>query len=157
MKHNQQDIEQFLFHEASLLDDGQLNDWLALYTQDSQYWIPCNNEHADPETHVSIIYENKVQLTDRIERLHSGLAYGQSPASKTLHMISNVAVTEQSDKLVYVRSHVIIAEIRRGRMSQYYAKCEHQLEPNGDGYKIKFKKTTLLNLNEPIGNLSFML
>ena len=33
-------VEQFLFHEARLLDTGQLEAWLELFTDDATYWLP---------------------------------------------------------------------------------------------------------------------
>ena len=32
--------EQFLLHEARLLDDGKFDDWLALFTPEAWYWVP---------------------------------------------------------------------------------------------------------------------
>lgn len=42
-----QEAEAFLFREARLLDERRLDDWLALFTDDSRYWIP-SGAGADP-------------------------------------------------------------------------------------------------------------
>ena len=34
------EIEQFLYREARLLDDGRFHDWLALFTDDARYFVP---------------------------------------------------------------------------------------------------------------------
>ena len=48
-----QEIEAFLYHEARLIDDGKLDDWLALFVEDLTYWIPCNEDDIDPNcTHI---------------------------------------------------------------------------------------------------------
>ena len=33
-------VQQFLFHEARLLDERRLQEWLALYAEDAEYWVP---------------------------------------------------------------------------------------------------------------------
>ena len=34
------EVQEFLFHEASLLDERRYQDWLALLTEDVHYWMP---------------------------------------------------------------------------------------------------------------------
>ena len=34
------EIEQFLYQEAELLDERQFEDWLDLLTEDIRYWMP---------------------------------------------------------------------------------------------------------------------
>ncbi|MGH9034150.1 MAG: aromatic-ring-hydroxylating dioxygenase subunit beta, partial [Acidimicrobiia bacterium] len=36
----QHEIEQFLYHEANLLDEREFQDWLELFTDDIHYWMP---------------------------------------------------------------------------------------------------------------------
>ncbi|MCH7743411.1 MAG: hypothetical protein IIB71_12200 [Proteobacteria bacterium] len=36
----QYEVEQFLYHEARLLDERKFEDWLALLTDDIHYWMP---------------------------------------------------------------------------------------------------------------------
>jgi Ring hydroxylating beta subunit len=35
-----QEIEDFLYHEADLLDERRYEDWLALVAEDVRYWMP---------------------------------------------------------------------------------------------------------------------
>ena len=65
-------IESSLYREARLMDEHAYDQWLALWTDDALYWIPCNEDDFDPERHVSIVYENKARLEDRIARLNRG-------------------------------------------------------------------------------------
>ena len=42
-------IEDFLYHEAALLDAWKLDEWLALLTDDARYRIPSNDApNGDP-------------------------------------------------------------------------------------------------------------
>src|SRR5262245_25108075 len=40
--------EDFLVHEARLLDDARFHDWLALFTADAWYWVPAQPNQASP-------------------------------------------------------------------------------------------------------------
>ena len=41
-------IEAFLTWEARLMDEGRYAEWLDLWTDDAQYWVPCNDDDIDP-------------------------------------------------------------------------------------------------------------
>ena len=46
--------EQFLVHEARLLDEGRFDEWLALFTADAWYWVPSEPNQANPRDTVSL-------------------------------------------------------------------------------------------------------
>ena len=48
-------VEQFLYHEARLLDTQQYEAWLELFTDDATYWVPLEREQKDPFETSSII------------------------------------------------------------------------------------------------------
>ena len=87
-------IENFLYCEARLMDEHAYDEWLSLWTEDALYWVPCNEDDIDPQRHVSIIYDNRPSLEDRIERLKSGVAYAQEPKSQLRRVVSNVEIEE---------------------------------------------------------------
>lgn len=150
-------IEAFLYKEARYINGNQLTNWLDLFTKDCCYWVPCNEDDIDPETHVSIIYDDRTRLEERVARLNTGLAYGQQPRSKTKHLITNVEVVQEEEENVTVTSNFLIVELRRGIQTMYAGRNEHQLRFEGDDWKIRLKKIELINNNEPLGNLSFIL
>ena len=45
-------VESFLYREARLMDEHAYDEWLALWTDDALYWVPCNEDDIDPERHV---------------------------------------------------------------------------------------------------------
>ncbi|MEA2987083.1 MAG: hypothetical protein QOD94_3337, partial [Alphaproteobacteria bacterium] len=63
--------EQFLVHEARLLDEARFDEWLALFTEDAWYWVPVDAEQKDPFTTVSLIYDDRRLLETRVRRLAS--------------------------------------------------------------------------------------
>jgi benzoate/toluate 1,2-dioxygenase subunit beta len=148
-------IEEFLFHEAKLIDEHRYDEWLALWTEDGLYWVPCNSDDADPARQAMIIYDNRARLDERVYRLTSGAAWAQQPRSRTRRLISNVEVRE-TDGGYAVESNCLIAELRRSRQDLFAARILHTLRPAGDSFRIALKKVLLLNNDEAIDNLTFL-
>jgi 3-phenylpropionate/cinnamic acid dioxygenase small subunit len=67
--------EQFLLHEARLLDEGKFDDWLKLFTPEAWYWVPSEPDQADPIETVSLIYDDRRLLETRVRRLASPRMY----------------------------------------------------------------------------------
>src|ERR1700755_1514717 len=63
--------EQFLAHEARLLDEGKLDDGRALCTAESGHGVPSEPAQADPHETVSLIYDDRRLLEPRVRRLAS--------------------------------------------------------------------------------------
>ncbi len=154
---DRQEVENFLFKEARLIDEGKFDDWLTLFTDDAIYWAPCNKYEIDPNTEVSLIYDTKSRMGDRVWRLQSGLAYSQEPASRLRHMLSNVEIVEAVADKVIVSSNFAIFEVRKGGQRTFAGRFEHHLRPAGNSWQIAYKKVELLNNDDPIDNLTFLL
>lgn len=148
-------VEEFLYQEAKLIDEHRYEEWLALWSEDALYWVPCNSDDADPMRQAMIIYDNRARLEERVYRLTSGAAWAQQPQSRTRRLISNVEVREDSGGYA-VESNCIIAELRRSRQDIFAARLLHTLRPIGDSFRIALKKVLLLNNDEPIDNLTFL-
>jgi benzoate/toluate 1,2-dioxygenase beta subunit len=148
-------VEEFLYQEAKLIDEHRYEEWLALWSEDALYWVPCNSDNADPMRQAMIIYDNRARLEERVYRLTSGAAWAQQPQSRTRRLISNVEVREDSGGYA-VESNCIIAELRRSRQDIFAARLLHTLRPIGDSFRIALKKVLLLNNDEPIDNLTFL-
>lgn len=150
-------IESFLYREAALLDAWKLEEWLALFTEDAIYWIPCNEDDNDPTRHISIAYDDRQNLQERIWRLDSGKAYSQEPRSRTRHLIGNVEVTAVSGNEVTVSSSFALFQVRLGRQNTFAGRYEHRLRKVDGAWKIAFKKAELINNNETIDDITFMI
>ena len=79
--------EQFLFHEARLLDTQRYEEWLELFTEDAYYWMPLTRGQPDGVNHTSLLYEDKLLLRVRIERLKTGRAFAQQQPSFCQHVL----------------------------------------------------------------------
>ncbi len=150
-------VENFLYREARLMDDHAYDEWLALWADDGLYWVPCNVDDPDPELQVSAIYDNRHRLEDRIARLRDGPLYAQDPKSRMRRVISNIEIEEGADGEIVTHSNFVLAELRHGQQDIFAGRAIHKLRRDGDSFKIASKKVLLVNNDEPIDNLTFLL
>ena len=150
------EAEDILYREARLLDQRRYREWLEMFDQVASYWIPCNGEGSDPRREISLVYDDAAKLRDRIQRLESGAAHAQSPPSKTSRLISNVEVESAAENLATIRSGFILYELRRSKERIFAGRYEHQLHLTNGHWKIAGKKVVLINNDEVIDNLTFI-
>lgn len=146
----------FLYHEAALLDALELEAWLALYADDAIYWVP-SQPGDNPTRDVSLVYDDRRRLAERVQRLTGGFAYAQSPPSRTCRIVGNARLLGELDGDLEVASQLIVAEVRRGAQVTYAAQVTHRLVPNGSAWQIRRKTVQLVNGHVPLGNLTFLL
>ena len=150
-------IEDFLYREARFADEHRYDEWAALWTDDGVYWVPANSDDYDPHDHISIVYDDRARIQDRVDRLKSGAAWAQEPKSRMRRLISNIEIEpSEPGGDITVRSNFVLGELRYGRQTVYFAAQVHKLRPTGDGLKLAYKKVLLVNNDEPIHNLTFL-
>ena len=145
----------FLSHETALLDERRFDEWLELFTDDALYWIPQGDE-ADPARHVSLVYDDRRRLHERVLRLSSGFAHSQDPPSKTCHVVGNVQVVDGADGELDVSSTLLVAEVRRNTQNLFAGRVEHTLVREDGGFRIRRKIVRLVNSDVPLGNVTFL-
>jgi benzoate/toluate 1,2-dioxygenase subunit beta len=153
---SRQQAEEILFEEARLLDAGRYDDWFAMFTDDAIYWLPCNGEGIDPNREISLVYDDHARLRDRVDRLNTGVAHAQSPPSKTCRLISNVQIQQVSTDTAAITSAFLLYELRQSRQRIFAGHYLHRLRLENDGWKIAWKKAVLVNNDEVIDNLTFI-
>lgn len=102
----QQEIEQFLYAEARLVDERRYRDWYALLADDLRYWMPLRfNRLARERDHElsgvdesAWFDETKASMDMRLKRLETGVAWAEEPPSRVRHLISNVSIKPQPDE-----------------------------------------------------------
>jgi 3-phenylpropionate/cinnamic acid dioxygenase small subunit len=150
------EAEDLLYREARLLDDLRHQEWLAMLDENATYWIPCNGEGTDHNREISLVFDDKHRLTDRIGRLQSGLAHAQNPPSKTKRLVSNVQIENATENTATILSGFILYELRRGKERVFAGRYEHRLHLVDGTWKIASKKVVLMNNDEVIDNLTFI-
>ncbi len=107
-------IVEFLYYEAELLDGGRFADWLTLMTDDVTYWMPVrlNREKSDKPTHSDAMghfSEDRETLRLRVERLKTDFAWAEDPPSRTRRFVSNVRIAAgKRAGEVEVRSYLLV-------------------------------------------------
>lgn len=155
-----EEAETFLFHEARLADEGRYQEWLSLWDDegDIRYWVPCNSDDVDPMSHVSLIYDDRHRLEERIVRLESPSTHAQDPVSRLRRLVGNVEVSPGSaDNTAHVEANFIVVEFRRGDQVAYAGRSLYDLRVRDGGLRIASKKVLLVNNDGFIGNLTFLL
>jgi len=146
--------EQFLLHEARLLDDGKFDDWLALFTPDAWYWVPSEPGQADPLETVSLIYDDRRLLETRVRRLSSPRMYSQEPRSRTSRMIGNVSFDEAGKEACTVRSKFMMIEYRREQQRLFGGTALHRLVHIDGRIMIAWKRVDLVNCDAPLDGIT---
>ena len=140
--------EDFVAGEAALLDAGRFDDWLDLFAEDGRYWVPLlGARQADPITHNSIAYEDRMLLRLRVERLKDPRAHSQHPPSTCQHVLQRPAVEslESEGATVVLRTPFIYVEARGDDQLVLAGTCRHQLVRGASGWSIRLKRVDLLN------------
>ena len=146
--------EQFLLHEARLLDDGKFDDWLALFTLDAWYWVPSEPDQADPVETVSLIYDDRRLLETRVRRLASPRMYSQEPRSRTSRIIANVTREDVERNSCTVRSKFIMIEYRREQQRIFGGTMLHRLALAGGRILIAWKRVNIVNCDAPLDGIT---
>jgi 3-phenylpropionate/cinnamic acid dioxygenase small subunit len=99
----QQEIEEFLYREADLLDERRYEEWLALVAEDVRYWMPmrrnvkvgeAEREFTRAGQDINWFDEGKETLTRRVKQILTGMHWAEEPVSRISHMVSNVRLLE---------------------------------------------------------------
>lgn len=159
-----QAIQTLVQLESKLLDAGQLDDWLKLYTDDATYWLPID-ENADPLKDSSVVFDNRLRMEMRVEQIMRQKRVSQTPGSQSMRMVSNLDITEISATQAEARFALLVVEVRSGDWRQqglgetqlYPGHCTLKLRLEGGHWKISNKTIVLLNRKQPIVGLSFIL
>jgi p-cumate 2,3-dioxygenase subunit beta len=139
-----QQVEEFLYAEAALLDAWALDNWLLLFDEDAKYEVPCNDAaDGDPARDLMLIDDNYVRLAARVGRLNSRRAHREYPHSRTNHQVFNVRVQDVSAEELSVTASFTVWRFRAGRSSCYVGKYRYRLRRKDDGFRIAAKRAEL--------------
>ena len=150
-------VQEFLFHEARLLDERRLQDWLALYAPEAEYWVPHAWMQESPKDHVSLFYETVPLLRMRVDRLEGELSPLDSPQARVNHYLSNITVEDGAGGELFARAYLLFTEYRREEQRWFAGRATWRLMPEGASFRIASKRVDLLNADQDSGHLRFAL
>jgi p-cumate 2,3-dioxygenase subunit beta len=155
-----QQVEDFLYAEADLLDNWRLDEWIALFDQErGGYYMPTTDcpPDADPGTALFLIADDMAKLRSRVEQLLSGLTWAENPKSRTRHMVSNVRILGAEGDVLRVQANFVVFRMRFQNIDPYIGTYHYKLIPNNGTFKI-LQRLVVLDLEalRPHGKVSFI-
>ena len=152
-------VTQFVYREARMIDEKRWDEWSDLFAEDGMYWMPATPGQPDPESHVSLMYEDALLRAIRIRRYSHPNALSLLPHPRSIHLVSNVMLDkfDEGASTCQVNSRQIMVEYRRDEQQVLAAAVTHHLERVDDDYKIKLKKVELVNCDGALESIQIYL
>lgn len=148
-----QEIEDFFYREADLLDERRYEEWLDLFTEDTHYWMPLRRnvprdeperEFTRPGVDANWFDEGKDTLTRRVKQILTGIHWAEEPPSRICHIVSNVQIVRATLDEVEARSRFIVYRNRVQTETDFLVgKREDLLRRMDGGLKIARRKIVL--------------
>src|SRR6059058_2487696 len=92
-----QELIDFVVREARLIDQQRFDEWLDMYADDAFYWMPLEWNQTDPRLTCSLMYEDKLLLSIRVERLKGARTFSQKPKSRCHHVLQMPQVDKRGE------------------------------------------------------------
>ena len=139
-------FEDFVVHEARLLDARRFRDWMGLFAEDGTYWVPAVPGQQSPLDQASLFYDDRELMRTRVERLEHPRIHVQTPPSRTAHLVGSVVI-EKADAAgeCVVGSTVIMVEYRDEQQRVFAGRQRHRLRREGASFRIVQKRVDLIN------------
>ncbi|WP_299351092.1 aromatic-ring-hydroxylating dioxygenase subunit beta [uncultured Shimia sp.] len=151
-------IIDFIYDEARMLDEGRFSEWLDLWIPEGHYWMPLDYKQKDPDLVTSLLYEDDFMRRLRVERLNGERTFSQKPKSRCHHVIQRPFVDEfDLDTGHFVTNtsmHYI--ETRLDEQFLLAITATHELKLVDGKLRIANKRVELLNSDAAFGNIQLL-
>ncbi len=146
------EVEQFLYAEARLLDERHFHEWLELFTEDINYWMPLRtNRMIKDMAHelskpgeLAYFDDTLLMLKARVARLDTDMAWAEDPPSRTQHLITNVQIDSVDGDEISVHCSFLIHRGRNEREEDLFIGYRDDLLRRVDGQlRISRRKIVL--------------
>lgn len=152
------EVSRFICREARLQDEHQYDEWESLWTDDGIYWVPAAGATGgDPDTNMSIIYDNRSRIALRIRQYHTGKRFSQIPKSRLSRIVSNIEIIEQTEDTIRVGTSALVFESNRRGEVLWPSRNEYLLRRVDGGLKMVMKKVVLTNNDKPLLTMAFLI
>lgn len=151
-------VEELLYREAYYLDTRDWDGWLALFSEDVDYWMPAwvseDELASDPELQLALIHcEGREDLEDRVFRIRTGDSMASTPLPRSCHVVGNVLVLDETNDWLRVSAAWTVHQYSTAKGARVHGgRYEYRLDKTQDGLRIGAKKVVFLNdaLDVPI-------
>lgn len=159
----QQEIEQFYYWEARLLDERHFPEWFALLAQDIHYFMPIRTTHILRERNLEVsdahsyahFDDDLSTMKGRLRKLESDLGWSENPPSRTRHLITNITIEEvRAQGELFVRSAFLLYRNRLERQVDVFAGERQDVlrrVPTECGFEIA-RRTILIDQSTLLSN-----
>ena len=152
------DLIDFIYAEARMLDEGRYDEWLDLWLADGHYWMPLDYKQTDPHLVTSFLYEDMFMLKLRVERLNGARTFSQKPKSRCHHVIQRPFVdkldNDDGDYVTNTSMHYV--ETRLDEQFLLALTATHELKRVNGELRIANKRVDLLNCDAAFGNIQLL-
>ena len=152
------DVIDFIYAEARMLDEGRFSEWLDLWLPDGCYWMPLDYKQTDPDMVTSLLYEDNFMLRLRVERLNGERTFSQKPKSRCHHVIQRpfVDVFDADAGTFQASTNMHYVETRLDEQQLLALTATHDLKQVDGQLRIANKKVELLNSDAAFGNIQLL-
>ena len=153
------DLVDFVYREAMLIDQHRFDEWLELFAEDGKYWMPLEWGQTDARLMASLMYEDKMLLGIRVERLRGNRTFSQKPKSRCHHLMQQPQIDRRDDAAhIYVTwTPMHYVETRLDEQTLYAAWATHTLSVEDGRLRIKLKRVDLVNCDAAFGNIQLFM
>ncbi|MFN3145205.1 MAG: aromatic-ring-hydroxylating dioxygenase subunit beta [Paracoccaceae bacterium] len=152
------DLIDFVYDEARMLDEGRYTEWLDLWLPDGHYWMPLDWQQEDPLLVTSLLYEDLFMLKLRVERLNGARTFSQKPKSRCHHVLNRPAVdvmdNDSGRHVVTTQMHYV--ETRLDEQQLLALTARHDLAEVDGRLRIANKRVDILNCDAAFGNIQLL-
>lgn len=152
------DIIDFIYNEARMLDEGRYSEWIDLWLPDGVYWMPLDYKQTDPHLVTSLLYEDNFMLKLRVERLNGERTFSQKPKSRCHHVIQRPFIdtfdAEAGEFQTNTSMHYV--ETRLDEQFLLALTATHDLKLVDGKIRIANKRVELLNSDAAFGNIQLL-
>ncbi|MHB8382013.1 MAG: aromatic-ring-hydroxylating dioxygenase subunit beta [Candidatus Binataceae bacterium] len=156
---SRQEVEDFLYEEAALLDEWRLDEWLELLAEDVTYEIPPTDvPEGDSRNTLFIIADDAVRIRSRVKQLLGKSAWAENPRSRTRRLITNVRVLGAEGDAFLASANFAVHRMRYESVDTYIGRYNYKLVRKDGRLKIRERRAILDNeALRPHGKISFIL
>lgn len=150
-------LADFVYREARLIDEKALDAWYELFAEDGLYWIPLAPDQRDGLNHASLMYEDRLLLKLRIERLKQPRAFSQQPESRCQHVLQRPEIESTDDGGYRTRTPFFYAEVRGDEQLVFTGVVRHHLIEQDGALRIREKRIDLLNCDAALPSVQLLM
>lgn len=109
-----QSCRDFLHHEAELLDDRRLEEWLDLLADEVEYLAPKRvvrekgAEKSEFKEDTFYFLEDRSSLEERVEKLAIEESWGENPPSRTRRLVGNIRIQSNSSDTIELKNNLLM-------------------------------------------------